>query len=85
LFAPQSVGSVAGLMGAVGSFGAMLFNLIVGVLLGRFHDYTVVFAIAGALHPISFVVLIATLGRVQRLDETHLVQELICPTNSLAR
>jgi ACS family hexuronate transporter-like MFS transporter len=67
-FAPKSVGSVAGLLGAVGSFGAMLFNLLVGFLLGYFHGYGVVFAIAGVLHPISFVILLLSARQIRRLD-----------------
>jgi ACS family hexuronate transporter-like MFS transporter len=72
LFGPKSVGSVAGLLGAVGSFGAMLFNLLVGFLLGHFQSYKVVFAIAGVLHPISFFILLFSAGRIRRLDVNHM-------------
>jgi ACS family hexuronate transporter-like MFS transporter len=67
-FAPKSVGSVAGLLGAGGSFAAMLFNLLVGLLLGYFDGYGVVFAIAGVLHPISFLILLLSAPKIRRLD-----------------
>ncbi|MBZ5611239.1 MAG: MFS transporter [Acidobacteriia bacterium] len=84
LFAPRSVGSVAGLLGAVGSFGAMLFNLMVGMLLAQFHGYGVVFAIAGLLHPVSLLIVLMTTRRIERLDnfETESIRELSCQTNS---
>jgi ACS family hexuronate transporter-like MFS transporter len=58
--APQ-VGSVAGLIGCAGSFGAMLFNLLVGVLLDHFGSYAVPFLLAGLMHPLAFVIIMATL------------------------
>lgn len=84
LFAPGSVGSVAGLLGAVGSFGAMLFSLIVGMLLSQFHGYTPVFAIAGLLHPLSLLIVFVSMPRVERLDDekTDHIRELSCQTNS---
>jgi ACS family hexuronate transporter-like MFS transporter len=82
-FEPRSVGSVAGILGAVGSFGAMLFSLLVGTLVTQFHGYGVVFAIAGLLHPISLFIVLATAGRIERLDAVaEPIQELSCHTNS---
>lgn len=46
----------------------MLFNLLVGTLLGYFHGYGVVFAIAGVLHPISFLILLLSARQIRRLD-----------------
>jgi ACS family hexuronate transporter-like MFS transporter len=74
LFEPRSVGSVAGLLGAVGSFGAMLFSLMVGTLVSQFHGYGVVFAIAGLLHPVSLAIVLVTARRIERLDS---VMELV--------
>lgn len=83
MFRAGSVGSAAGLMGAVGSFGAMLFNLLVGLLLSRFHGYGPVFAISGVLHPLAFVVLIATVPRIRKLDsQKQMIEELHWQTNS---
>jgi ACS family hexuronate transporter-like MFS transporter len=67
-FSPKSVGSIAGLMGAVGSFGAMLFNLLAGVLLGYLHHYASVFLIVGFLHPVSFLILLWSARNIRRLD-----------------
>ena len=54
LFPSRTVGSVAGLLGCAGSFGAMLFNLLVGVILDRTGSYTLPFFLAGIMHPIAF-------------------------------
>lgn len=64
LFPSRAVGSVAGLIGSAGSFGAMLFNLLVGVLVDTFGTYTWPFLLAGILHPISFALIVLTLGRI---------------------
>jgi ACS family hexuronate transporter-like MFS transporter len=64
LFPPHAVGSVAGLIGSAGSFGAMLFNLLVGALLERFGTYTWPFLLAGIMHPISFLIIVLTLRRI---------------------
>ena len=64
LFPAHAVGSVAGLIGSAGSFGAMLFNLLVGALLERFGTYTYPFLLAGIMHPISFVIIVLTLKRI---------------------
>ena len=60
LFPPEAVGSVTGLVGASGSFGAMLFNLAVGAMLTAFSGYGPVFLVAGLLHPASVVVILLT-------------------------
>lgn len=68
MFPPRVVGSVAGIMGASGSFGAMLFNLLVGALLTSYGSYALVFLIAGLLHPASFVVIMAVVRRIEPLS-----------------
>ncbi len=65
IFPSRVVGSVAGLMGAVGSFGAMLFNLLVGWMLTEYGSYSPVFVIAGLLHPLSFLLLLAIVRRIE--------------------
>ena len=47
LFPSSVVGSVAGPMGAVGSFGGVVFAWIVGVILTHFHGYSMIFLAAG--------------------------------------
>ena len=61
LFPAERVGSVAGLIGSAGSLGAMLFNLLVGVLLDASGSYGVPFLLAGLMHPISFILIVLTL------------------------
>jgi ACS family hexuronate transporter-like MFS transporter len=64
MFPSTSVGSVAGLIGASGAFGGMLFNVFVGALLTAYHSYTIVFAITGLLHPLGFVVILLVVRKI---------------------
>lgn len=64
MFPSSMVGSVAGLMGAVGSFGGMLFNLLIGQMLAGNSNYAPVFVIAGLLHPLSFLLVLGVIRRV---------------------
>jgi ACS family hexuronate transporter-like MFS transporter len=59
LFPARVVGSVEGLLGSAGSFGAMLFGLLVGWLVER-HGYGAAFLIAGLLHPLAFLIILAS-------------------------
>jgi MFS transporter, ACS family, hexuronate transporter len=65
IFPSGVVGSVAGLMGAVGSFGAMLFDLLVGSILTYTHSYSSVFLLAGFFHPLSFLIIIMMIKRIE--------------------
>jgi MFS transporter, ACS family, hexuronate transporter len=67
LFPSAVVGSVAGLMGAVGSFGAMLFDLMVGSALTHSHSYSLVLLSAGLLHPIAFLLILFLIPRIEPL------------------
>lgn len=64
IFPSSVVGSVVGLMGAVGSFGAMLFNLLVGILVTNF-GYSPVFIITGLMHPLSFVLVLLIIRKIE--------------------
>jgi ACS family hexuronate transporter-like MFS transporter len=64
IFPSSIVGSVAGLMGAIGSFGALLFNLLVGILITNY-GYSPVFIIAGLLHPLSFVLVLLIIKKIE--------------------
>jgi len=66
LFPPRVVGSVAGLLGAAGSFGAMLFSYLAGGLITDY-GYGRVFLIAGLVHPISFLIILAVVRRIERV------------------
>ncbi len=65
LFPARAVGSVAGLIGCAGSFGAMLFNLVVGAIVDATGSYAIPFVAAGLFHPASFALILATLGRIE--------------------
>jgi ACS family hexuronate transporter-like MFS transporter len=66
MFPSSHVGSVAGIMGAVGSFGGMLFNLLVGEILSSGPGgYASVLTIAGLMHPLSFLLVLALVRRVE--------------------
>jgi ACS family hexuronate transporter-like MFS transporter len=67
LFPSSSIGTAAGLMGAVGSFGAALANIGVGRLLTHYQSYAPVFLIAGLVYPISLVLLFALIPKVHLL------------------
>jgi ACS family hexuronate transporter-like MFS transporter len=56
LFPKKVVGSVSGLAGSFGSFGAMLFSLLAGQIIQNF-GYTPVFVMVGLIHPIAFVLI----------------------------
>jgi ACS family hexuronate transporter-like MFS transporter len=66
-FPARVVGSVEGLLGAAGSFGAMLFGSFVGRIIGE-HGYGPAFFIAGILHPIAFLVILVTIKRIQPVE-----------------
>jgi ACS family hexuronate transporter-like MFS transporter len=67
LFPSRLVGSVAGLIGCAGSLGAMFFNLVVGWLIDVFGGYGPAFLLAGLMHPLSLLILLATIGRIAPL------------------
>jgi ACS family hexuronate transporter-like MFS transporter len=67
LFPANVVGSVEGLLGSAGSFGGMMFGLLVGWLVDR-HGYGYAFLIAGVLHPLAFLIILVTVSRVAPLD-----------------
>ena len=64
MFPSKIVGSVAGLVGCVGTYGAMLFSLFVSYLIGNF-GYTPAFLLAGLLHPISFFIVLIVIKKIE--------------------
>lgn len=64
LFPSKVVGSVEGLLGSAGSFGGMLFGLLVGWLVEH-QGYGPAFLIAGVLHPLAFLIILATVTRIE--------------------
>jgi ACS family hexuronate transporter-like MFS transporter len=65
MFPTHLVGSIAGLSGAAGAFGGMLFNLMVGSLLSGRGSYAAVFLIAGLLHPLAFLLILVIVKRIE--------------------
>jgi ACS family hexuronate transporter-like MFS transporter len=71
-FPSEAVGAVTGMMGACGSFGAMLFNLAIGALLAHSYGYGTAFIVAGLLHPASFLLISLSLRDLNRLTPAEL-------------
>jgi ACS family hexuronate transporter-like MFS transporter len=65
LFPRRIVASVAGLVGFGGAMGGVVFNLVAGRILDSGLGYGTVFAIVGTFHVIAFVVILATIRRIQ--------------------
>ncbi len=72
LFPEMVVGSVAGLVGFGGALGGIVFGQIVGYLLDQGAGYGPVFAIAGMLHVLAFLIILAAVrvGLPLRLEPT---------------
>jgi len=66
LFPANSVGSVEGLLGSAGSFGGMIFGLLVGSIV-QHSGYGTAFLIAGVLHPLAFGVILIMVRRIRPL------------------
>ncbi len=64
LFPSRVVGSVAGLMGSVGTYGAMIFSLIIGFVIEKY-GYNPAFIVAGILHPISFLLVYLFIPKIE--------------------
>lgn len=70
IFPANVVGSVEGLLGSAGSFGGMLFGLWVGRLVEH-HGYGPVFIIAGILHPLAFLLILAIVKRIEPVADVR--------------
>ena len=66
LFPSRVVGSVAGLAGGIGCFGAMLFSLLAGQMIQNL-GYSSVFVVIGLLHPISFLLILLLVGEIKQV------------------
>jgi ACS family hexuronate transporter-like MFS transporter len=64
MFHSKIVGSVAGLMGCVGTYGAMIFSLVIGFVIEEF-GYSPAFLVAGILHPISFLLVFLIIRKIE--------------------
>lgn len=61
LFPQNVVGSVAGLVGFGGAMGGIVFGEVAGYLLDHGFGYNVVFGIAGVLHVVAFLIILAAI------------------------
>jgi MFS transporter, ACS family, hexuronate transporter len=68
IFPAEVVGSVGGLLGSAGSFGGMLFGLIVGRVVEH-HGYGPVFLATGLLHPLSFLIILAAVRKIEPVTD----------------
>lgn len=68
LFPQTIVGSVAGLVGFGGAMGGIVFGQLVGYLLDHGFGYSTVFRIAGTLHIIAFLIILAAVPVVLPLQ-----------------
>jgi len=67
MFPSKVVASVAGLLGAAGSFGGMFFSYVVGFLLTQYQSYALVFIISGLLHPLAFILILLVVRRIEKV------------------
>jgi MFS transporter, ACS family, hexuronate transporter len=68
LFPQSIVGSVAGLVGFSGAMGGIVFGEIAGYLLDHGFGYSRVFALAGSLHIVAFVIILAAIPAIAPLQ-----------------
>jgi len=68
LFPQEVVGSVAGLVGFGGAMGGIAFGELVGYLLDHGMGYGTVFALAGMLHVIAFLIILVCVPALDPLN-----------------
>jgi ACS family hexuronate transporter-like MFS transporter len=64
MFPSKVVGTVSGLMGCIGTYGAMIFSLAIGFVI-QSHGYTPAFIVSGILHPASFVLIFLIIRKIE--------------------
>ncbi|MBO0721570.1 MAG: MFS transporter [Blastocatellia bacterium] len=74
LFPAGIVGSVEGLLGSAGSFGGMLFGLLVGYVVTNY-GYTFIFLIAGLMHPAALLLILALVRRIEPVQAPGLTTD----------
>lgn len=63
MFPTEIVGTVSGLMGCIGTYGAMIFSLIIGLVI-QSQGYTPAFVVSGILHPVSFILVFLIIRKI---------------------
>jgi MFS family permease len=51
----------------MGSLGGVLLGFVVGLVLTHLHSYSWLFVAAGLLHPLSFLLVMLLIPRIQRV------------------
>jgi MFS family permease len=72
LFPNKVVGSMAGLAGGVGCFGAMLFSLLAGQLIQHI-GYSAVFVMIGLMHPLAFLLILSIVGKIKLVKQLKVI------------
>ena len=67
IFPRRVVGAVAGLVGFGGAMGGIVFNEMAGQMLKHKLGYGPIFAIAGTLHVLAFLLVLVSIRKVQAL------------------
>jgi ACS family hexuronate transporter-like MFS transporter len=84
LFPKRAVGSVVGLGSTCGAIGGMFMTLVAGSILQWLHSYKPLFVIAGVMHVLAWLVILALAGR--RFAPADLDRDLSTqPSPTLAR
>ena len=77
IYPRNAVGSVAGLVGCGGALGGVVFGQLVGMLLDGGSGYGVVFAIAGSLHVLAFLLVCVAIPVIGPVRLTSDAGELV--------
>lgn len=72
IFPSKNVGSISGLMGCAGTYGAMIFSYLVGQIVTEY-GYHPAFIGAGILHPISFILILLLLKKIEPVSQKTVV------------
>ena len=68
IFPRRVVGAVAGLVGFGGAMGGIVFGELAGQMLKHGSGYAPIFAIAGTLHVLAYVLIAAVIRRVTPIE-----------------
>ena len=71
IFPSKVVGTVSGLMGCIGTYGAMIFSLVIGFVI-QSQGYTPAFIISGFLHPISFILVFLIIKKIEPIHVSNI-------------
>lgn len=67
LFPNKVIGSISGLTGSIGCFGAMLFGLLAGQIIQQV-GYSLVFIMVGLMHPLGFLSILMFIRKIKMVQ-----------------